>query len=175
MKAIFLAIALTFPFTAVLHAQAKAGSSLPEVFGSVLTELKAKTRIPVLLPTDLPKPFCDARNAVLDKVTPDGYGVGVYYELEVGNAGFAASFAGQDNPPYSPEELPNVRRVKLAHGIVGYFRPVSCGGSCAPANLWWRDGPLYQVQLKLPTILSDKQQKRIITAVANSAIIAGPR
>lgn len=176
MKAIFLAIAFALPITPVLHAQANPGCSFREVFASVLTEVNAKTRIPVFLPAELPKPFCDARNAMVEKATPDEYAVGLYYDLGKGNAGFAASFAGKDNPPYSPRELANVREVKLSGGIVGLFRPVSCGGSCAPANLWWRrKGLLYQVQLKLPATLSNEEQKRIITAIANSAIMASPR
>jgi hypothetical protein len=102
--------------------------------------------------------------------------VALYYELGVGDAGFAASFSARKNAGYSPRELPNVEEVKLAGGIVGFFRSVSCGGSCAPANLWWeQDGTLYQIQLKLPSTLREKKQLRIIMAVADSAILAGPR
>jgi hypothetical protein len=69
-----------------------------------------------------------------------------------------------------------VREVKLSRGLVGYFRSVSCGGSCAPANLWWEeDRALYQIQLKLSPTLSESDQQKTITAVADSAILAGPR
>jgi len=113
---------------------------------------------------------------MVEKVSADEYEVALYYELDVGNAGFAASFAATNNARYSPRELPNVREVKLAGDIVGFFRPVSCGGSCAPANLWWEQGGArYQIQLKLPSALREKKQQRIITAVADSAILAGPR
>jgi hypothetical protein len=156
--------------------RANAASSLPDVFGSVLAEVKAKTSIPVLLPTELPRPLGNAKHAMVEKATPDEYAVALYYELEVGDAGLAAFFAAKNKSPYSPRELGNVREVKLTRGIVGFFRPVSCGGSCAPANLWWEHGgPLYQIQLKLPSTLSEKKQQRVITAVANSAILAGPR
>lgn len=171
----FLALAFGLAPAAVLHAEADAHRPLPKVFASVLTGLKAKTRVPVLLPAELPKPFRDAKNAVADDVTPNEYAVVLYYELGIGQAGFAASFAGENHPKYSPAELPNVSRVRLARGIIGFFRPVSCGGSCAPANLWWQKGPLYQVQLDLPATLSDKAQQRIIMRLANSAIMAGPR
>jgi hypothetical protein len=156
--------------------RANAAGSLPDVFLSVLDRVKAKTKVGVLLPTELPKPFSDAKHANVDKATADEYVVSLYYELDAGNAGFAASFQATNNPRYSPQELGNVREVKLATGITGFFRPVNCGGSCAPANLWWKEGSvLYQIQLKLPSTLREKNQQRIVTSVANSAILAGPR
>src|SRR5215471_10298006 len=149
---------------------------LPSVFVSVLAEVKAKTSIPVLFPTELPRPFGDAKHATVENATPDEYAVALYYELDVGDAGFAAFFAAKNNSPYSPQELPNARKVKLTRGIVGFFSPVSCGGSCAPANLWWEQGAaLYQIQLQLPSTLREKKQQKIITEVANSAILGGPR
>jgi hypothetical protein len=150
--------------------------SLPGIFASVLTDIKAGTSIPVFLPTELPRPFSDAKRAKVEKVSADEYAVALYYDLDVGDAGFAASSAATNNAGYFPRELPNAREVKLAGGIVGFFRPVSCGGSCAPANLWWERGAaLYEIQLKLPSVLREKKQLRIITAVADSAILAGPR
>jgi hypothetical protein len=156
--------------------RANAAGSLPVVFLSALAEVKAKASIPVLLPTELPLPFRDAKHAIVDKAKADEYAIILYYELDIGNAGFAATFAASENPGYSPSELGNVRKVKLASGVTGFFRPVSCGGSCAPANLWYKQGAaLYVIQLRLPPTLGDKNQQEIITAVANSAILGGPR
>jgi hypothetical protein len=156
-------------------ARGSLGKSIPEVFVSVLAEIKAKASVPVLLPTKLPSPFGNAKHAT-EKATPDMYAVSLWYELDTGDAGFAAFFAGQDHSTYSPRELTNVDKVKLTHGIIGFFRPVSCGGSCAPANIWWeRAGTLYQIQLRLSSAVDEKKQQRIITEVANSAIAAGPR
>jgi hypothetical protein len=156
--------------------QASSGGSLPEVFSSVLPEVKAKTGLPVLLPGELPKPFRDAKYAVVQKATANEYAILLYYKLDIGDAGFSASFMGEGNPKYNPRELPNIHDVKLARGIDGFFRPVSCGGSCAPANLWWeREGVLYDIQLRLPSDLRQDNQEKTITAVANSAILAGPR
>jgi hypothetical protein len=179
MKNVFALTLMGVFATSVLCAAVRAnvaGSSLPDVFLSVLAEVKANTTVNVLLPTELPRPFSDAKYASVDNAAADGYAVSLYYELGVGNAGFAASFGAKNNAPYSPRELPNVQEVKLARGIVGFFRPVSCGGSCAPANLWWvRGAALYSLQLKLPSALREKKQQKIITQVANSAILAGPR
>jgi hypothetical protein len=152
------------------------GRSLPDVFVSALADIKAGSNIRVLLPTELPRPFSDAKHAIVAKLSTDEYAVALYYELRMGNAGFAASFAATNNARYSPRELTNVRDVKLAGGIVGFFRPVSCGGSCAPANLWWEQGGvLYQIQLEQPSTLREKSQLSIITRIADSAILAGPR
>ncbi len=172
-----IALALLGASTVLCTAvRANVAGSLPDVFLSVLPELKAKTKVAVLLPAELPSPFSDAKHATVDKATADEYAVSLYYKLDVGNAGFAASFGASNNPGYSPRELPNVREVRLANGISGFFRQVGCGGSCAPANLWWEQGAvLYQIQLKLPASLGEKNQEEIITAVADSAILAGPR
>ena len=171
------ALLAVFTFTVLCTAvRANANRSLPDIFVSALAGVKAKTRVPVLLPSELPKPFNDAKHASVDKATPDEYAVSVYYESDVGDAGFVALFEATNNPHYSPRELRNVREVKLAGSLTGFFRPVNCGGSCAPANLWWaQGGALYQIQLKLASTLREKKQQGIITAVANSAILAGPR
>lgn len=92
-----------FASTVLCTAVRAAGAgSLPEIFISVLAEVKAKTTVPVLLPTELPSPFGDAKHATVMKAAPDEYGVSLYYELDVGDAGFAAFFAGKNNSPYSP-------------------------------------------------------------------------
>jgi len=147
---------------------------LPKLFTSVLADVKAECHLPVLLPSELPKPIADAEHAVVQNTSAGAYSIGLFYELEIGNAGFAANFSGESKPRYSASELG--REIKLARGKRGYFRPVSCGGSCAPANLWWEaNGVLYAVQLRLSASSSEKSQQDTITAVANSAILAGPR
>jgi len=104
------------------------------------------------------------------------YSISLYYSLGEGDTGFAAFFTADTSPDYDPRELGNVREVSLAHGLPGYFRPVSCGGSCAPANLWWQEsGVLYQIQLSMSPEESERAQQRAIVRVADSAILAGPR
>src|SRR5581483_3984724 len=140
-----LALLAVFASTVLYIAvRAKAAGPLPDIFRSVLTEVKAKTKVPVLLPTELP--FVGRKHASIDKAIAGQYAISVYVELGQGNEGFIASFGASENPRYSPQELPNVRELTLATGITGFFRPVNCGGSCAPANLWWREGSvLYQI------------------------------
>ncbi len=149
---------------------------LPEALATVLAEVKTKSHLAILLPSELPKPFADAKYATVESASENEYGISLYYELGVGDSAFAASFSAESQPGYGPKDIPNVREVKLSHGLVGYFREVSCGGSCAPANIWWEeDHVLYSLQLKLRLDLPDKDQQRKMIAVANSAILAGPR
>jgi hypothetical protein len=149
---------------------------LLKAFTPVLQQVKANSRMAVLLPGELPQPLAKAKYVTVETATGDEYEISLYYELGVGDSGFAGSFAASSRPNYEPRDLPNVREVKLSHGLVGFFRPVGCGGSCAPANLWWEEGRiLYQIQLVFPSTLHEDDQRREITTVANSAILAGPR
>jgi hypothetical protein len=150
--------------------------SLPKALASVLSEVKSKSHIPLLLPSELPRPIATAEYAIVAAASEDEYAISLYYELGIGNAGFAASFGAKAHPDYGPKDIPNVREVRLSRGVIGYFRPVSCGGSCAPANLWWKEGQtLYLVQLELPAALPEGDKRRMLISVADSAILAGPR
>ena len=151
-------------------------NSLPESFASVLPEIKARSHIPVLLPGELPDPIATATHALVDKAEASEYAISLYYELGIGNAGFAAFFSAQADPTYYPQDLGNIDEVKLSGDTRGYFSPVSCGGSCGPANLWWEgNGVLYQIQLRLNSRLSPDDQQKTIAKVADSSIVAGPR
>ena len=153
----------------------RSNHSPAEVFMPKLGELKSKTHVPILLPDGLPKPFSDAKDLVIH-ATESQYGIELYYNLDYGNAAYAGSFSGNAKPKYDPRELPNVESIPLANGIQGYFRPVGCGGSCGPANLWWKVGDvLYQLQLRLRSDTDVQQQKDMVSSVADSAILAGAR
>lgn len=155
---------------------AKPATALPAALASVLSEVKSKSRVRLLLPSELPQGIAEAKYGIVDRASEDEYAISLYYELGMGDAGFAASFGANIHPNYGPKDIPNVREVKLSRGMIGYFRPVSCGGSCAPANIWWKDDQiLYHVQLKLSPEVPEGDQQRMIIAVANSAILAGPR
>ena len=154
----------------------KATGNLPNDLSSALAEVKAKSHVAILLPSELPQLFADAKYAIVESASENGYGISLYYELNAGNSAFAAAFSADSQPNYGPKDIPNVRRVKLSHGLVGYFRQVGCGGSCAPANIWWEENHvLYSLQLRLRPDLSAREQQREMIAIANSAILAGPR
>ena len=152
---------------------ANAAAPLPDIFRSVLTEVKTKTKVPVLLPTELP--FYDVKHARVRRP-----------QRESTRSAFTSSWTKemQASPRRSgPLIIPNTphKNTECSRSKVGYwhhwvFQASELRGSCAPANLWWKEGSvLYQIQLKLPPGLSEQNQQRMITAAANSAILAGPR
>lgn len=67
------------------------------------------------------------------------------------------------------------RTVALANGITGYYKGLSCGGSCSPPMIQWvqRD-VLYSIQAKLQVAGRTKQRRAMVRA-ANSAIRSAPR
>jgi hypothetical protein len=97
----------------------------------------------------------------------DGYLISLYYSEPGVEATFAAGFGGSTRI----EPLSDAHRVELSGGRTGMFMPVSCGGSCAPANLWWeQNGVMYQIQIKLKSSTTEKEQERILVETANSTV-----
>jgi hypothetical protein len=143
------------------------------VFRAALEQIRSQTRIPILLPSKLPSaiPERDIKVAY-GEVTEDGYSISLYSSEAGSNATFAAGFGGSTRI-LGFQDLPNALRVALSGGRTGMFRPVSCGGSCAPANLWWeQNGVMYQIQIKLSRDLAEKDQERILIETANSTVTA---
>jgi hypothetical protein len=158
-----------FPFNSVMG-QGKGPSS---VFRPALEKIQSQTRIPILLPSQLPSavPETDIKLAS-GEVTRDGYFISLYFSRRGGDAAFAAGFGGSTRV-FGPQDLPNTRRVVLSGGRRGIFRPVSCGGSCAPANLWWeQNGVMYQIQIKLGSDSTKEDQEKILVETANSSVVA---
>ncbi len=89
----------------------------------------------------------------------DGYLISLYYS-EVGvEATFAAGFGGSTRI----EHLSDAHRVELSGGRTGMFMPVSCGGSCAPANLWWeQNGVMYQITPLAPPLVLRPHRPRFV-------------
>jgi hypothetical protein len=151
---------LLFCSVALGQSPSKPARHLPEALASVLADVKAKSHAEVLLPSEMPHPFGEAKYATVESASQNEYSISLYYKLDVGDSGFAASFSADAHPDYGPKDIPNVRKVKLSHGLVGYFREVGCGVSCAPANLWWEeDHVLYSLQLRLRPDLPDRISK----------------
>lgn len=136
------------------------------VFEPAIQEVQSKTQIPILLPSRLPSviPEKDIKLARGD-LRKDGYFISLYF-TEDGIASFAAGFGGSTHI-LSPEDVPNARRVPLLDGRMGMFRPVSCGGSCAPANLWWeQNGVVYQIQIGFGRTPEERQLKALTEAAS---------
>ena len=62
--------------------------------------------------------------------------------------------------------------VRLARGRSGFFTPRSCGASCSPPSIEWRErGAVYRIQAKV----AERRVRRSLVRLANSAIRRGPR
>jgi hypothetical protein len=147
-------------------AQAKAPA---RVFRPALEEIQSQTRIPILLPSKLPSaiPEKDIKLA-WGEVREDGYFISLYFSEPGVKATFAAGFGG------STRILRDLGRgVTLSGGRTGMFSPLSCGGSCTAANLWWeQNGVMYQIQIKLRSDSPEKDQEKILVETANSVVTA---
>ena len=97
------------------QSSSKAVQHLPEALTSVLAEVKAKSHLEVLLPSELPHPFGEAKYAIVESASQNEYGISLYYKLDVGDSGFAAFFSANGHPGYGPKDIPNVREVNPSH------------------------------------------------------------
>jgi hypothetical protein len=139
--------------------------NVPQKFAKVLPKVKQKSGIPVLIPT-----YLDA-GAKPSRIFGQGSAKKGEYLLELGfgknctggNACFVAAFiANKGAKPIGKIKL------KLTHGITGYYHQGGCGANCAPDGVEWKQGGvLYEVQMKA-------SQAKIVR-LANQSIKAGPR
>jgi hypothetical protein len=155
------------PLLAVL-AVATHNVDLPKVFARTLPRVRAHTSVPILLPQRFPSQFA--------QLFPSGAGHRRSWSLSLGavrNCGgatacFVADFEGRrGGRPFGQI------RVRLARGRVGRFQPLSCGASCSPPSISWRErGCTFSIQANVAGPGSDR---RVLTRMANSAIRHGPR
>jgi hypothetical protein len=141
---------------------------LPQLFADELPRITARTDVAVLLPQSMPDEF--------DEYFATGFGRTRHWGLQLGaapgcggaTACFVASFSGRKGgTPFGH------RKVKLARGRVGRFKPLTCGGSCSPPSIEWKErGATYSIQAKVAT---QATELRVFKRMANSAIRNGPR
>ncbi len=164
-----LALALTAVFAATAVAQADI-YEIRQVLRDDIRRVAPQTDVPIRLPARMNLDF--DRGAF-----GDGSGSAARYELDVdatqecgANACFLAQFTGEEGGSYAFR-----RRVRLARGIVGRYKPLTCGGSCSPPAIEWKQrGFLYRLQAKLGVSGAAKQRAAMVRA-ANSAIRSRPR
>jgi len=141
---------------------------VPKLLDGELDRIAPKTDVPILLPQRMPDEF--------DEYFPTGFGRQRSWGLQLGaapgcggaTACFIASFKGREGGrPFG------ARRVELARGRVGRFKPMSCGASCSPPSISWKErGATYSIQAKVGT---EATEVRVFKRMANSAIRNGPR
>jgi hypothetical protein len=169
IKAVPIVAVVVLLFTGFRPISAMGQATQPAlVFKPALERIQAQVRIPILLPSRLPVVIREKDiKLAWGEMREDGYFISLYYSEPGVGATYAAGFGGSTRI----EPLFNSHRVELSDGRTGMFRPVSCGGSCAPANLWWEhSGVMYQIQIKLNSSTTEKEQERILVETANSTV-----
>jgi hypothetical protein len=166
-RLVAVAVVTALPVPALAQAP-----GVPRVFATPLRQLRGLVSIPVLVPSRLPSPIRVSKIQATDAVATDGgYFISLFYGPDESDAYYALGIGGSTTV-LSPDDLSGATRIALAHGFVGAFRPVSCGGSCAPANLWWvRGGVQYQIQVSMSPDLPEARQARVLVSMANSVVI----
>lgn len=167
-----VAAALAGAAVAVAVAVAVARSyAVPSSLGSVLDRTRGESALAILLPSRLALDY-DGR------LYASGGGDATSYDLSLdgaphcggASACFLATFGARRGSTVDFR-----RRVALRGGRTGYYKPLSCGGSCSPPAIEWRGrGNVYSIQAKVLG-RGDAGQRRTLVAAANSAIGAGPR
>jgi len=145
--------------------------AVPAALGSALERTDDETPLAILLPNRL--------NLDYDgKVYASGGGEQRSWSLSLTAAPMCGGATACFLVTFSAErgEKPHfVNRVRLRGGRTGYFKPLSCGGSCSPPEIQWRSrGNLYSIQAKVPDSTTAGQRRRLVAA-ANAALAAGPR
>ena len=144
--------------------------SPPQIFEKKLPKVKSDSGIDVYLPSHL-RVFTTARRVRGTATADSGT-----YDLELGigsrcngaNACFVGNFTGTRGV-----EPAFARKARLTGGRTGYWKGITCGASCSPAEIQWvENGVLYTVATKAVT---SKKEKATLVKLANSAILAGPR
>ena len=164
LTSVALAVMLALP------AAAAQSNSPAKVFRPVIAELREKVQIPVLLPSKLPTVLRspDINEVVVAIAAADSYSVGLRYKGVGGEAGSAAWFYGARS---DPDAVRAKHPYRLANGALAAFLPVGCGGSCAPANLWWQqDDVVYTIQIVLPPDMAPRAQAKILVETANAMV-----
>lgn len=150
-------------------AQAKV-YAVPVELGAELAKVAERTSVPVRVPRSIDLDF-DGRVFASGSATKRGYSLGLDAAPRCGgNACFLSSFSAErgGRPAFK-------RTVRLANGVTGYYKPLSCGGSCSPPLLEWRQGGvLYGIQAKVGVAGAGAQRAAMVKA-ANSAIRSKPR
>jgi hypothetical protein len=143
--------------------------NVPRKFKKLIPKVSKKTGLPVLLPSKLRAFGAPSRVFGTGSASRRNYGLELGFGKDCNGATacfVAAFFATKGAKPDFKQ------KVKLTDGHTGYFKPITCGASCSPAVIQWRQHhALYEIQYKP----ASKKEKRAMARLANSAIEHGAR
>jgi hypothetical protein len=168
MRRPLLLVAVLALAAAAPAAAATRDVDLPALFAPVLPQVKARTLVPVLLPDRMP--YDGGKLYVESAARPRGWRLDAAAApgCHQATACFVAELRARRGARPSGR-----RKVRLRDGRTGWFTPLSCGASCAPPQIAWRQhGAAYWIQARVGT---GRTEKRILVRMANQAIRHGAR
>jgi hypothetical protein len=141
---------------------------------TVVPKIKAKTSVPVLLPSYFPYSRAQGqklRTAI--SATRSTWGISLFYGANCG--GGNACTIGSIDARRGGSPAPFVTRLRLANGVAATYKPTTCGASCSPAEIDFKTGGVvYRYQLQV-SAKGKTGEKAAMIKMANSAIAGGPR
>jgi hypothetical protein len=138
---------------------------LPGLLTTPVADVEQDSKLPILLPSTMTVKESK-------KLYGGGEGSASNYSFSIStdkdcggaNACSVAWFSGSKGGKAYGE-----RSVKLTKGRKGKYTPLSCGGSCSPPSITWKErGVVYEIQVQEATRAS-------LIKLANAAIRKGPR
>lgn len=145
---------------------------------TTLVKLKAKTTLPVVLPSVLPVSPLEGKASLYPVVTASAKRWDVVLGYVPGCNGANVCAAGNLSGVKSARRLTagDGKKVTLRGGVEGRFRPLACGANCsAPSITFKRYGVIFSYQLKLDEGGDDASDRTGLVKVANSALAGGLR
>lgn len=144
---------------------------------SVIDRVKSKSHVPVLFPGKIPQPSSNQTYYASSSVSPDGghYFISVDQTSSCNGAKYCnvGSVVGDlGKHPDLSKTAKLTKEVKLQGANKGYFTPAHAGADFWPSMMEWNmKDSLYSLSWKM----NQKNEKEIMTELANSAIQKGIR
>ena len=183
-RRVVLAAALGLVLASAVFASAGTNSAAKKLFADAAKEMFNRTSVAVYVPISLPSvETASVDGCAFSDSDADSYDISIYGRLteygkteplpcEANNAGLLAEIHGDRMAMPDFSHKPSAQRVALQNGAPGWFLPVSCGGSCAPASLYWQTPKAsYCLQLKLRSLMPIGAQRRELLEIANSVLL----
>jgi hypothetical protein len=142
---------------------------LDKVLAKPTTKVRSQTKLAILLPKRLPVVKTNVKLYATGSGSYERYSFRVTTTRDcTANFCFAATFAAE----LGSRKLTG-RKVSLTKGRKGIYTEMSCGASCAPATIAWKERhTTYSIEAMIPV---DADQRAELAAMANSAIRRGAR
>jgi hypothetical protein len=142
---------------------------LDRVLAEPTAQVRPLTRLAILLPKALPAASKDLQLYATASAGRNRYEFRLTSTPScTANYCYAATFSARKG-----NARLTGRAVKLAKGRKARYQEMSCGASCAPASIAWRErGATYRLEAMIPI---EANQSARLRAMANSAIKRGAR